>query len=80
MLNEKEVGDLLNRLCVRLGFCLPPEDIVRLRGDPPGEILAFADAVFAAEGLDPATADRHLYGQVRDMIADAFRQAKYDGA
>ena len=80
MLNEKEVEDLLNRLCVRLGFCLPPQDIVRLRGAPPDEALAFTDAVFTAEGLDPATADRHLYRQVRDMIADAFRQAEYDGA
>jgi hypothetical protein len=80
MLNEKEVGDLLNRLCRRLGFCLPPDDIVRLREDPPAEVLAFTDAVFTAEGLDPETADRHLYRQVRDMIADAFHQAEYDGA
>lgn len=80
MLNEKEVGDLLNRLCVRLGSCLLPDDLVRLRDDPPGEVLAFTDAVFAAGGLDPTTADRHLYRQVRDMIADAFQQAEYGGA
>lgn len=80
MLNEKEVEDLLSRLCVRLGFCLPLDDIVRLRDDPPEEVLAFTNAVFAAEGLDPATADRHLYRQVRDMIADAFQQAEYDRA
>lgn len=76
MMSEKEVGDLLNGLCVRLGFCLSPDDIARLRENPPGEVLAFADAVFAAEGLDPATADRHLYRQVRDMIADAFQQSE----
>lgn len=80
MLNEKELECLQNRLCVRLGFCLPPDDIVRLRADPTEEVLAFTDAVFAAEGLDPATADRHLYRQVRDMIADAFRQSEHGGA
>lgn len=80
MLNEKELECLLNRLCVRLGLCLPPDDIVRLREDPFEEVLAFTDAVFAAEGLDPATADRHLYRQVRDMIADAFRQSEQGGA
>ncbi len=80
MMSEKEVGDLVNGLCVRLGFCLPPNDIARLCEDPPAEVLAFVDAVFAVEGLDPATGDRHLYRQVRDMIADAFRRSEYDVA
>jgi hypothetical protein len=80
MLNEKDVGDLLTRLCVRLGFCLSPDDIVRLQEHPPGDVLAFTDLVFAAEGLDPTTADGHLYRQVRDMIADVFQQAEHDGA
>jgi hypothetical protein len=30
------------------------------------------DAVFVAEGLDPATADRHLYRRVRDMVSKAY--------
>jgi hypothetical protein len=36
-------------------------------------VVAFTDAVFTAEGLPPETADRHLYRQVRDMVAAAFR-------
>jgi hypothetical protein len=50
MLNEKQVEDLLNRLCVRLGVCLPPHEIARLRDDRPGDVVAFTDAVLAAEG------------------------------
>ncbi len=33
--SPEEVEDLLDRLCVRLGFCLPPADIVRFGEDPP---------------------------------------------
>lgn len=79
MLNEKQVEDLLNRLCVRLGVCLPPHELARLRDDRPSDVVAFTDAVLAAEGLDRLTADRYLYRQVRDMISDAFRQAEHDG-
>lgn len=76
MLTENEVRDLLGRLCVRLGFCLAPDDIARIRKDPPADVLTFTDAVFTAEGMDPVTADRHLYRQVRDMVAAAFRQTE----
>jgi len=79
MISEKETGVLLEKLCVELGFCLPPEDSVRLKQDPPSNVLASTDAVFVAEGLDPSTADRHLYRQVRDMVAGAYHSTEYDG-
>lgn len=72
MLSEKEVDVLLTELCVQLGFCLPPADCTRLREKPQADVREFTDAVFAAEGMDPSTADRRLYRQVRDMIAHAF--------
>jgi hypothetical protein len=65
---------LLYRLCVELGFCLPPADRERLERQGPEDVVAFADAVYRAEGLDPLTADLHLYRQVKQMIADAFRE------
>jgi hypothetical protein len=37
-------------------------------------VVTFTDAVFSAEGLPPETADRHLYRQVRDLVAAAFRE------
>lgn len=76
MINEKEAGKLLDKLCVKLGFCLPPDDIARIKKNPPSDAIAFTDVVFIAEGLDPTTADRHLYRQVRNMVADAFWQAE----
>ena len=74
MLSSTEVTSLLSRLCVDLGFCLPPADCERLRADCPPDVASFTDAVFAAEGLPPETADRHLYRRVRAEVAAAFRQ------
>jgi hypothetical protein len=42
---------------------------------PPSEVGEFTNAVFVAEGLDPDTADRHMYREVRAMIDDAFRES-----
>ena len=67
---------LLDKLCVRLGFCLPPVERQRLAENPPPELLAFTDAVFVAEEMDPVTADRHLYREVRDLIREAFVAAE----
>lgn len=75
-MTETEPQQLLDRLCVELGFCLPPLEQQRLVDNPPTEVLAFTDAVFRAEELDPETADRHLYRQVRDMISEAFQRAE----
>jgi hypothetical protein len=76
VLTSPQVESLLSRLCLRLGFCLDPGAQERLIDDPPATVVDFVDAVFVAEGLDPATADRHLYRQVKAMIADAFRAAE----
>ena len=79
MIDEKRVRDLLNTLCVELGFCLPPNEIVTLQADPPCEVATFTNAVFCAEGMDPASADRHLYRQVRNIVSYAFHEAENDG-
>ena len=71
-LSSHEVRILLDDLCVRLGFCLPPAERMRLCEAPPADTRSFTDAVFHAEGLDPATADLHLYRQVRARVARAF--------
>jgi hypothetical protein len=73
VISKKQVGVLLDKLCVELGFCLPSEDAVRLQQDPPPNVRAFVDAVFAVEGLEPSTADRRLHRQVRDMVAEVYR-------
>lgn len=71
---QSVLQELLDRLCVQLGFCLPPADQVRLAQQPPDSAEAFTNAVFEAEGLDPETADRHLYRQVQTMVRETFRR------
>ena len=75
MLTGEQTKKWLDKLCVELGFCLPPDASLRLSNAPPREVTAFVDAVFTAKGLDPFTADRHLYRQVRNLVAAAFRAA-----
>ena len=42
---------------------------------PPPDVRLFIAAVFIAEELDPSTADRKLYRQVKAVVAAAFRRS-----
>ena len=75
ILTASEVDSLLTKLCVDLGFCLPPSAISQLQNSPPADIDSFTDAVFTAEGLDPQFSDRRLRAQVRAMVRDEFARA-----
>jgi hypothetical protein len=75
MLSADETTWLLTSLCSELGFCLPPEARARLTATPPLDVDAFTAAVFQAEGLDPAAADRRLYRRVRALVAGAFERS-----
>jgi len=75
MLSESEARSLLDNLCVRLGFCLPPEASALIVANPPQSVSAFANAVITAEGLDPTIYDRHIYRQVKAMVAKAFHDS-----
>ena len=74
-LTPLEIDNLLTKLCVELGFCLPPSAILRLQNSPPADIDSFTDAVFAAEGLDPQFVNRRLRAEVREMIRAEFARA-----
>jgi hypothetical protein len=71
-LTQPQVIRLLKNLCIDLGFCLPAKVAEKLESNPPRTIEEFTRAVFHAEGLDPAIADRRLYDQVRGVVAGAF--------
>ncbi len=77
-LSEREVEVLLGLLCTRLGFCLPLQEQSKIGADPPRDVKAFTEAVFKAEGLDPDVAERRLWRQVRDVVAEAFRKHEDD--
>ena len=72
LLDPAEVGPLLDELCVRLGFCLPPNAREELQRAPPGDVESFTRAVFLSEGLEPDLVSRHLHRQVRAMVEAAF--------
>lgn len=71
MLTSVKANALLAALCVKLGFCLSPEEQSRLSQSPPRTIDAFTDAVFQAEGMNP-NAESQLWQQVRAVVARAF--------
>jgi hypothetical protein len=67
-----DAARLLNDLCVRLGYCLSPDDQQRIIANPPTTVDGFTDAVVTAEGLDPVLMATEQRQQVRRMVADAF--------
>jgi len=66
-----KVEVLLYELCIKLGYCLPPKDIVRLSENPPGTVDDFTKAVFTAEGVEYA-GERQRWRSVRDIVAQHF--------
>jgi hypothetical protein len=78
-LDPSEVEALLGKLCVDLGFCLPPDAQDQLIENPPSDTRAFTDAVFIAEGMNPETARRELYRQVQECVSAAFARAANRG-
>jgi hypothetical protein len=74
-ISEVEAQKLLNLLCTKYGFCLPPQWHARLVRNPPRSIDKYVDTVFHAEGLDPVTADKGLYTSIRDEACLAFERS-----
>jgi hypothetical protein len=70
-----EIDKLLDKLCIDLGFCLPPDECDKLRSNPPTTPDTFTHAVFQAEGLDVNTVRVELFRQVRRYVTEAFRHS-----
>ena len=64
---DSNVQRLLNELCIKLGFCLPPEACRRLEVSPPEGVDSFTDAVFDAEGMGDMS-HTELRGLVREVV------------
>ena len=73
VLDQHEVKVLLDDLCVKLGFCLPPANQATLIAVPPPDAKSFTDSVITLEGLDPTTCDRRVYRKVRALVTAAFQ-------
>jgi len=75
-MTEVNIQQLLDELCVRLGFCLPPKVQKRLVQNPPIEPKRFCEVVIKAEGLDPSMIEKKLYRDVLSMVETAFSKGE----
>jgi hypothetical protein len=74
-ISENEARNLLNKLCVKYGFCLSALWNARLQKNPPNTVEKYAETVFKAEGLDPKMADSDLYKKIREEVYQAFQRS-----
>jgi hypothetical protein len=75
-LSANEWKCLLDELCIRLGVRLPLKAIDQLEKKQLLDARDFADEVFRAEGLNPRTADKFLWAQVRNTIDAHFSDSR----
>src|SRR5262245_48847308 len=80
VLSPTKFDALLYHLCVEYGFCLQPDARRKLCADAPADVTAFTDAVYRAEGLEPATANQRVYRLVHAAVERAFRGAGPDAS
>jgi hypothetical protein len=73
-ISPKEAEKLLDTLCTKYGFCLPPLWRARLRDCPPRSATKFLDTVIHAEGLTPGATDTSMYKAMLNEVRLAFEQ------
>ena len=71
---EQEIENLLEVLCVKLGFCLPSNVSDRLIKFPPKTSDKFAKSVVEAEGLNTELMDKSVYNQVLKEVEARFEK------
>ena len=71
VLEPQEVRDVLSRLCIKFGFCLPPVEIEKLAASPPTDIESFTEAALVAEGYGFTKSDP-LCAKAREVVAQAL--------
>ncbi len=74
---EKEIDALLGRLCVELGFCLPPSEHDRIASKGYWNAEDFAKEVIAAEGLNPEYEVKWLR-EIRNRFIQHFGSSEYE--
>ena len=72
-LSEKDARYILDDLCVKLGYCLPPDEQKRIISKPPATPRKFAKVVMEAEGV--GTDDPQMFDPVFEFVTKAFLRA-----
>jgi hypothetical protein len=70
-LDPHEVRVVLDQLCIKFGFCLPPNEIERLAEAPPTDIDEFTQEALVAEGYGFTKSDP-LCQRAREIVTQAF--------
>jgi hypothetical protein len=55
-------------MCVKYGYCIPPEAAEAIAANPPTDPDGFVDAVLVAEGLEPMLVDKNQRRQLREVV------------
>jgi len=58
----------LDVMCVKYGYCIPPEAVEAIAANPPTDPDGFVDAVLVAEGLEPMLVDKSQRRQLREVV------------
>ena len=67
---SSRVDALLEELCAKYGYCIPPADQARLIANPPMDPARFADEVLQAEGLDPLLMEKSVRNGLVTLVDD----------
>jgi len=69
---EAELEQLLDRICLDLGFCLPKLVKTRLIKFPPKTSDKFAKSVIEAEGLNVDVIEKALYKSLFSKVDSVY--------
>ena len=75
---ERDLGILLDKLCMEWGFCIPPSDRARVATSRRSDAAEFASEVLRAEGLDPDY-EVHWFRRIRQRFRDQFGESASAG-
>ena len=74
-LTVEESEAVLGILCIKYGFCLPPDAYDSLADFPPTTPGAYVEAVVIAEGLDPLALDSEMVEAMQAVVRDAMARS-----
>lgn len=75
---ERELNYLLHDLCVKWGFCIPPEDQTNIAKSEHYTADSFARDVLVAEGLDPGYSNWTI--KIANKFIERFGTDEIDAA
>jgi hypothetical protein len=71
-LSAEQAEGLLDTLCVKLGYCLTPDDYDAIVANPPTDPQAFAELVMTLDGGGPG--DDEMFEAVLDLVFPTFER------